>query len=245
MKTVIALSGGQDSTTCLLDLAINQQYGDDIYPVFFDYGQRHKIELLSANEICKMLGLRDPYVIPVEALNKMGGAALTNRAIEVNTDATGTGNVFAEKHGLPSTFVPGRNMVFLGLAGAYAAQVGATDIVTGVCQADDAGYPDCRSEFITAMERAVNEALGVEGTPDTIKIQAPLLYKTKADTWAMADSIEGGLRIIIDKTHTCYEGDHETKNEWGYGCGKCGACVERANGYKVFADRKAGIADAP
>lgn len=144
-------------------------------------------------------------------------------------DATGSGNEHAERHGLPSTFVPGRNLIFLGLVAAYAAQHDIGNIVTGVCEADDAGYPDCRGSFIDAFEHAANEAMGLE---DMI-IHTPLLTRTKAQTFKLADEL-GVLDIILEDTHTCYEGDRSTRWSWGYGCGDCPACQERARGYDSF-----------
>src|SRR3990167_3655224 len=232
MKAVIALSGGQDSTTCLVDL-VNRVGAKNVYPVFFDYGQRHHIEYECARHAVSLLHVNELEVVPVEALKGFGAAALTNSDISVNVDATGTGNVYAEAHGLPSTFVPGRNMIFLGLCAAYAAQVGAREIVTGACAADEAGYPDCRPDFIASMEETINVALGLTGTDEAIEIVAPLLHLTKAQTWELAASL-GELPLIVHNTHTCYEGNHYDLHPWGYGCGKCGSCLEREKGWVEY-----------
>lgn len=228
-KVVVLHSGGQDSTTCLM-WAIDLWGADKILTVNFDYGQRHKIEQQCADKISDILEVPRPYRIKVEALKALGGAALTNDDIRVDADATGTGNTWAEDHGLPSTFVPGRNLIFLSLAAAYAAQQGAKALVTGVCEADAAGYPDCREAFVRATEQAISAALD-----DEFFIHAPLLTLNKAKTFGFANAL-GGLDLIIQETHTCYEGvhDRDSRHEWGHGCGQCPACVERARGYFEF-----------
>jgi 7-cyano-7-deazaguanine synthase len=230
---VVLHSGGQDSTTSLA-WAIKQWGRERIYPLLFDYGQRHSIEMACALRVCKDLGVRTPEVLTVEALDHLGGAALTNSDISVSADAkrheTLAMNEYAAAHGLPSTFVPGRNMLFFTLAAAYGAKIGASELVTGVCQADRAGYPDCRAEFVGAAERALSLALD-----QTTRIIAPLLRRTKAETWALAEKLDV-LDLVINKTHTCYEGVHDDEHlhEWGYGCGECPACEERARGYEKF-----------
>lgn len=233
-KAVVLHSGGQDSTTCLL-WAIDMWGTDKILTVNFDYGQRHSIERECADRISDTLGVPRPYSIPVEALKQLGGAALTNDDIDVQSDATGSGNTWAEEHELPSTFVPGRNLVFLSLAAAYAAQNGAKALVTGVCEADAAGYPDCRGDFVRATEQAISLALD-----DTFYVHAPLLELNKAQTFVMADML-GALDLVRFGTHTCYEGVHDEGNRhpWGYGCGECPACKERKAGWEGYEFLKA------
>lgn len=236
-SAVVLLSGGQDSTTCLVQ-ALRTWRPENVHGVAFDYGQRHGTELMCATDIAYRLGIQHHFqVLRVEALSELGGAALTDSDIRVETDATGTGNIYAEQHGLPSTFVPGRNMVFLSLATAYAAQVGARHIVTGVCEADRAGYPDCRPEFVSAAELALRQALGT----DDLLLIAPLLYLTKAGTFALAADHDA-LDLIITSTSTCYnginvashDGEQEQLHPWGWGCGECGACAERAAGWAEY-----------
>lgn len=225
---VVLFSGGQDSTTCLM-WAITLYGEENVYPLGFDYGQKHSVEIGQAKKITKLLGVKDPEYLTIEALHQLGGAALTDKSIEVEAKAgIESGNVFAHTHGLPSTFVPGRNMLFLTLAAAYGAKLGVYDLVTGVCQADASGYPDCRMQFVEDAQYALSSALD-----EQVRIQAPLLVLTKAETWAKAAEM-GILDIIIKHTHTCYHGDRSQMHEWGAGCGNCPACVERKNGYEEF-----------
>jgi 7-cyano-7-deazaguanine synthase len=205
--------------------------------VSFDYGQRHKIELDVARRIAGILGVphEQQIVLPIEALDIIGGAALTDRAVTVDVDAEGTGNKYAEEHDLPSTFVPGRNILFLGLASAVAAREGIQHLVTGICEADAAGYPDCRRAFRDAMEHTLRV-----GLDSPMHIHAPLLKKSKAETWKLAEEL-GVLSLIVTETHTCYHGDHETFHPWGFGCGECGACTERKNGWEEYRRPRATV----
>lgn len=227
---VVLHSGGQDSSTCLL-LAIEQHGVENVYPLLINYDQRHQVELACARHVCKELGIKTHQqgYLEVMALAMLEGAALTSLDIDVNTDATDTGNVFAEEHDLPSTFVPGRNVIFLGLAAAFGAQKGIYEIWTGVCETDEAGYPDCRADFIASMNDTLRFALD----EPSIKIVAPLLHASKRDTWQIAADL-GKLDLIVEETHTCYLGERADLHEWGYGCGECGACVERKNGFYAF-----------
>lgn len=221
---VVLHSGGQDSSTCLA-WAAQKWDKDEILPVSFWYDQRHQVELEQAVKIATVLGLGGSYMMHLPILSEFGSAALTNPDIEVNADATGTGNVHAETHGLPSTFVPGRNMLFLTLAAAYGAQHGIYDLVTGVCEADASGYPDCRKSFIVSAQAALTEALD-----ESVTIHAPLLELDKGQTFDLADTL-GVLDLIIEESHTCYHGDRSNRFDWGYGCGECPACKERAKGW--------------
>jgi 7-cyano-7-deazaguanine synthase len=230
---VVLLSGGLDSTACLA-WAVERWGATAVHPVSFGYGQRHGVELDCARTVAVRLGVRAPRALPVEAFSVLGAAALTNAAIPVDASADGTGNDAAARLGLPSTFVPGRNLVFLALAGAYGAQLGLHDLVTGVCAADAAGYPDCRPSFVAAAEQAIGEALG-----EDVRIHAPLLHRTKAQTFALAEQL-GVLDVVVAETHTCYEGDHRSLHPWGYGCAACPACVERAAGWHGFEAARAG-----
>lgn len=233
MKAVVLHSGGQDSTTCL-GWAVDQFGEENVYPLVINYGQRHAVEIEQAHKIARYIAPSNAAAeANVPALGEIGAAALTNDDIEVNVDAEGTGNVYAETHGLPSTFVPARNLLFFSVAAAYGAPLGAYNIVTGVCAADDAGYPDCRDVFVRSASVTLRLALD---EPD-VRINAPLLHKTKAETFAMADEL-GILEVVLEDSHTCYQGDREHRFEWGYGCGECGACHERAKGWAQFKGKR-------
>lgn len=226
MEAIVLLSGGQDSTTCLA--WAQKALKADVRALSFDYGQRHSIELKQSARIADIFGV-DHEVLPVEALSRLSSAALTNPDIDVEAEASAeSGNVHARTHGLPSTFVPGRNMLFFTLAAAYGSQFGVYDLVTGVCEQDRSGYPDCRSEFVNAAIIALSTALD-----ERVDIHAPLLFRSKADTWRLADTL-GVLDIIVQETHTCYHGDRSVMHEWGAGCGECPACVERAKGWNTY-----------
>lgn len=229
-RAVVLHSGGQDSTTCLL-LAIEKYGPDNVYPLLINYDQRHGVELACARRVSEELEVpkSNQGYLEIMALSMLEGAALTSMDIEVNTDAEGTGNVYAEDHGLPSTFVPGRNVLFLGLAAAYGAKIGVYELWTGVCETDRAGYPDCRAEFVASM----NDTLRLALDEPRLKIEAPLLHASKADTWEIADRM-GKRDLIINETHTCYLGERLELHEWGYGCGECGACVERKEGFYKY-----------
>jgi 7-cyano-7-deazaguanine synthase len=206
-KAVVVFSGGQDSTTCLLYAV--QQY-DEVHAITFDYGQRHVQEIEVARQIAADLGLAAHKVLDVGLLNELAVSALTRDAIPVSNDL--------QENGLPNTFVPGRNILFLTLAAIYAYQVGADTVITGVCETDFSGYPDCRDEFVKALNHAVK--LGMERD---VKFETPLMWLNKAETWALADKI-GRLDYVRQKTLTCYNG------VIGDGCGECPACKLRAKG---------------
>lgn len=205
-EAVVVFSGGQDSTTCLL-------WAKAMYPrvraLTFDYGQRHRVELAQAATIARQLGV-DQEVLDVRALNQAAPSALTRATIDVAPDG-GHG-------GLPSTFTPGRNLVFLTMAASYAIGRGIAEVVTGVCQTDYSGYPDCRRNTIDAIEQAVR--LGND-QPD-FAIHTPLMYLTKAETVRLAVEL-GGL-ALMGFTHTCYHGKRPA-------CGTCPACTLRLKGF--------------
>lgn len=231
-KAVVLLSGGQDSTTTLFWALQNYH---EVCAVSFDYGQRHKVELDLARRTTRRLAL-DHVVLPVEALSHLGAASLTNNAI-VNTPAGAPSpDGWHASRGLPPSFVPGRNLLFFTLGAAYGIPRGYDTLVTGVCQQDRAGYPDCRSEFVGYMQQAIREGMD----EPAFTIEAPLLFLSKAETWALAGQL-GVLEVIVKDTHTCYEGNREQLHEWGYGCGVCGACVERERGYREFISLAKGV----
>lgn len=235
---VVLLSGGQDSTTCLLWALDEHQGFGEVHAVSFDYGQRHRVELDQAavivDEVRAHYGVALPHItLPVPALHALAGAALTSHAIPVQEQATApAGNAYAAARGLPSTFVPGRNTILIGTAAAYAAQMDAPNLVTGICEMDRAGYPDCRAEFARALEGTLR--LGLDW-PE-LQLHAPLLSRTKADTWALCADAGGewGLELVRDMTHTCYEGDRNQWHPWGFGCGECPACRTRAEGWAGY-----------
>lgn len=219
-SALVVFSGGQDSTTCLF-WALDQF--DSVRAITFDYGQKHAIELEYAHKICEKFKIQQ-YLIPVQSLSALGGNSLTDNQIVPDK------KVKADK--LPNTFVPGRNIIFLSLAGAKAYQLGIKNLVTGVGQEDYSGYPDCRDDFIKSLENTMN--LGMDYS---FMIHRPLMFKNKAQIWKMADDL-GYLSDIIELTHTCYNGDHVSKHDWGYGCDDCPACFLRKKGYKEFLEKR-------
>lgn len=226
---LVILSGGQDSATCL---AWAQKFFPRVEALTFDYGQRHRVELESASRLARRAGVIQT-VIPVDSLSALaqhaGGAnALTNSGVDVKTEG-GFRN-------LPSTFVPGRNALFLTLAASFAAPRGLQDLVIGACETDYSGYPDCRDGFMDAMESALSQGLD---TP--LRIHRPLMKLTKAQTFELADQL-GILDVVVRDTHTCYEGVHDTLHAWGFGCGKCPACELRKRGWEQFIQNKAQAA---
>ncbi|MGL5948457.1 MAG: 7-cyano-7-deazaguanine synthase QueC [Aeromonas sp.] len=220
-KAVVVFSGGQDSTTCLLQALA--QY-DEVHAITFDYGQRHRQEIAVAQQLAARLGVTAHKVLDVTLFGELAASALTRDGIAVS------GALAA--NGLPNTFVPGRNIFFLTLAATYAYQVGATVVITGVCETDFSGYPDCRDEFVKALNHAV--ALGLDYA---VHFETPLMWLDKAQTWALADEL-GALDLVREATLTCYEGII------GSGCGQCPACRLRARGLANYLADKAAKAAA-
>jgi 7-cyano-7-deazaguanine synthase len=220
---LVLFSGGQDSTTCLAWALAN--YGH-VETVGFDYGQRHAVELKQRPIIReKLVGLSrqwrerlgGDHTIDLSVLGQMSDTAMT-RDVEITTN----------EQGLPSTFVPGRNMMFLTFAAALAYRRDLKRIVGGMCETDFSGYPDCRDDTIKALQVALN--LGMESR---FVIETPLMWLDKAATWALAHELGGEalVGLIIEDTHTCYLGERGQRHEWGYGCGTCPACELRARGW--------------
>jgi 7-cyano-7-deazaguanine synthase len=211
---LVLLSGGQDSTTCL---AWALQRFARVETLGFFYGQRHQIELSCRDTIRAAFGDRvgTDHRLDISAgLAALGATAMTGEiAIEMTEE------------GLPNTFVPGRNLLFLTYAGALAYRRGLKHIVAGMCETDYSGYPDCRDDTIKAMQLALN--LGMQRR---FVLETPLMWIDKAGTWAMAEHL-GILDLIIEETHTCYLGDRTHRHAWGYGCGACPACELRAAGF--------------
>jgi len=217
---IVVLSGGQDSVTCL---GIALQECENVRCISFDYGQRHKIELECAEAICKAENV-PWHLVNVTALKDLG----ISSALIGNEGSTSEPH--AHKEGLPASFVPARNALFLTLAHALAQEHQAEAIYTGVCQTDYSGYPDCREVFITKLEVTLN--IGYE---TDIAIITPLMHLTKSETFALAAKYEY-LDQVLRLSHTCYEGDHTTENEWGYGCGECPSCLLRKKGYEEYVE---------
>lgn len=212
-KAIVVFSGGQDSTTCLFWAL---QKFDEVIAVTFDYGQRHKKEIECAKAIAKELDV-EHHVLDMGLLNQLAPNALTREDIKVEAGKDGE---------LPSTFVEGRNMLFLTFAGVMAKVKGAKHIVTGVCETDFSGYPDCRDIFIKSLNVTMNLAMDYG-----FVIHTPLMWIDKAATWQMADEL-GKLDYIRNKTLTCYEG------VIGDGCGVCPACHLRRRGLERYLQSK-------
>lgn len=213
-KSVVIFSGGQDSTTCL---GWAREIFDIVSAVCFTYGQRHQVEVdqakLIAERLCVPLTVFD---LPV--LLQLADSSLV-KSVPIKTEFN--------RGKLPSTYVPGRNALFLTVAHAFAMKIGAGNIVCGVNAVDYSGYPDCRSDFIHSMQNALN--IGYEAD---IQIHTPLIDLTKAEIFAAAERF-GVLDIVLKDSHTCYRGDR-SPNEWGAGCGLCDACKIRRKGYEDF-----------
>lgn len=212
-KAIVVFSGGQDSTTCLFWAL--QQF-QSVEAVTFDYGQRHRLEIECAAEIAKELGIKH-HILDMSLLNQLAPSALTRSDMEV---AEGKDNE------LPSSFVPGRNLVFLTFAGILAAQVGAKHIVTGVCETDFSGYPDCRDSFVKSLNVSLNLSMD-----QTFVIDTPLMWLTKAQTWELADNL-GAFDFVRERTLTCYNGIKAD------GCGQCPACKLRQRGLEQYLNAK-------
>lgn len=227
---LVLFSGGQDSAVCL---AWALERFDPVETVGFDYGQRHRIELDQRPLLReRMAGLRPAWrerlgadhLLAMPALAAISETSLTRDvAFEVRAG------------GLPNTFVPGRNLLFLTYAAAVAWRRGLTTLVGGMCETDFSGYPDCRNETIQALARAL--CLGLDRS---VVIETPLMWLSKAATWRLADEIAGSplVELIVNDTVTCYEGDREHRHDWGFGCGRCPACELRRKGWNEWRSGK-------
>ena len=225
-SALVLFSGGQDSTTCV---AWALARFARVETVGFDYGQRHRAELEARPRVMAALRagfsdwagkLGDDHVLPLDVLKQIGGSALTD-AVKIEVGSSG----------LPTTFVPGRNVMFLTAAAALGYRRGIADLVGGMCETDFSGYPDCREKTVTATAGALTLALDRRVT-----IHTPLMWIDKAATWKLAEAL-GGIALvdlIREKTVTCYEGDRSHRHDWGFGCGVCPACDLRAKGYMKY-----------
>nr|AMP42457.1 7-cyano-7-deazaguanine synthase [uncultured bacterium IN-13] len=233
-NALVLFSGGQDSTACLA-WALN--CFDRVETIGFDYGQRHHVELECRQNVMAEIRRQFPqwdkklgqdHLLDLGLLGQISDCALTSET-EIQ---------FAQS-GLPNTFVPGRNLLFLTFAATLAYRRNLGVLVTGVCETDYSGYPDCRSNTMQALQLALN--LGME---QQFRIETPLMWLDKAQTWQLANELGGGalLDITREYSHTCYLGERNRRFDWGYGCGTCPACELRAKGYNAFIETQQGKA---
>ena len=227
---LVLFSGGQDSATAL---AWALERYTRVETIGFDYGQRHRVELECRTQFLNKLRadfphwgarLGDDHLLDLGLLGQVSDTALTaDRAIAFNTS------------GLPTTFVPGRNLIFFTFAAAVAYRRGLSVLVGGMCETDYSGYPDCREDTLKSLQ--VTLGLGLD---QRMVIETPLMWIDKAQTWRLARALGGDtlVALITEDTHTCYLGDRRTRHAWGYGCGQCPACALRARGYEGFAAAK-------
>jgi len=225
-KALVLFSGGQDSTACLAWALARYA---EVETIGFDYGQRHRVELDCRQVVRREIAAQFPewaaklgedHLLDLSLLGQISDTALTaDRAIEM------------QANGLPNTFVPGRNLLFLTFAATLAYRRGASVLVGGMCETDYSGYPDCRDNTLKALQVALSLGLDAPMTVET-----PLMFITKAQTWALSKQLGGAAlnELIIEHTHTCYLGERKTRHAWGYGCGTCPACELRARGYEEF-----------
>lgn len=227
---LVLFSGGQDSTTCLAQ-ALSQHAR--VETIGFDYGQRHRVELDARRTVLAELRRRYPawdarlgpdHLLDVPVIGQISEGSLTREM------------AFAlESNGLPNSFVPGRNLLFMTLAAALAYRRGLQLLVTGVCETDFSGYPDCRDDTMKALQVALS--LGMDRR---FRIETPLMWIDKAATWALAEALGGPdlVALVVEHTHTCYLGDRSQRHAWGYGCGQCPACALRARGFADYVKAK-------
>ena len=225
-SALVLFSGGQDSTACLA-WALDRYAR--VETVGFDYGQRHRVELACRPVLRAELArafphwgarLGDDHLLDLALLGQLSDCALTDqRAIEL------------QANGLPNPFVPGRNILFLGFAAALAYRRGAGVLVGGMCETDYSGYPDCRDNTLKATQVALSLALDAP-----MVIETPLMWRTKAQTWALTEGLGGPAlnALIVEHSHSCYLGERGERHDWGHGCGQCPACMLRAQGYAAW-----------
>lgn len=227
-KALVLFSGGQDSTTCLA-WALTRY--DEVETIGFDYGQRHRIEMTVRPLILEKLRILSSdgdrlgadHVLDLSVLGEISDTALTQQA-----------EIVIHENGLPNTFVPGRNLLFMTLAAALAYRRGISVLVGGMCETDFSGYPDCRHETMVSLQNTLN--LGMESK---LTIETPLMWLTKAQTWGLAHQLGGEslVELVRQETHTCYLGERGKLHTWGYGCGQCPACQLRIQGHAEFVQK--------
>jgi len=225
-RALVLFSGGQDSTTCLAWALARY---DHVETIGFDYGQRHRVEMDCRHTVLQRLRAEFPawaaklgedHVLDLALLGQISDTALTqDKAIEMQAS------------GLPSSFVPGRNLIFFTFAAAVAYRRGLDVLVGGMCETDFSGYPDCRDNTMKAMQLALS--LGLDAR---MVVETPLMWIDKAETWRLARQLGGEalVQLIVEDTHTCYLGDRATQHAWGRGCGHCPACELRRRGHEAF-----------
>ncbi len=232
---LVLFSGGQDSTVCL---AWALERFASVETIGFDYGQSHKVELDCRQAIRTQLSETFPewgarlgpdHLLHLNALGEISETALTRDQ-----------EIVMGENGLPTSFVPGRNLLFLTYAAAVGYRRGAAHLVGGMCETDFSGYPDCRDETLKALTQAIS--LGMDRS---FSLHTPLMWIDKEKTWAMAEGLGGQalIDLIIEDTHTCYKGDRDHRHAWGYGCGECPACELRAAGFDKWSQRLVNTVD--
>ena len=228
-SALVLFSGGQDSTTCLAWALARY---DRVETIGFDYGQRHAIELTVRPTVLQKLRgfsaewnsrLGEDHMIDLSLISKISDTAMTSN-VEIKM----------MENGLPNTFVPGRNLLFMTVAATVAYRRGLNVLVGGMCETDFSGYPDCRNDTMKALQVALNL-----GMATNIQVETPLMWIDKAETWKMAQDLGDTalVDLIRSETHTCYLGERGELHDWGYGCGTCPACALRARGYADFAQQ--------
>lgn len=230
-KALVLFSGGQDSATCLA-WALDRY--SHVETIGFNYGQRHAVELNCRKVVLDRLEAEFPEWAPRIGADHMLDLALLGQISD--TALTQDREIDFQVSGLPTTFVPGRNLLFFTFAAAVAYRRGISVVIGGMCETDYSGYPDCRDNTLKALQVAIS--LGLD-TP--MVVETPLMWLDKAQTWRLAHDLGGAalLELIRMETHTCYLGDRVTKNLWGYGCGRCPACDLRRKGYEIYTDAEA------
>lgn len=230
-SALVLFSGGQDSTICLAH-ALSRY--DRVETVGFEYGQRHSVELECRPRIISEL--RDQYPDWADKLGEDHMCDVSVLAEVSETAMTSDTLIEIAENGLPNTFVPGRNLLFLTLAAAIAWRRGISVLVGGMCETDYSGYPDCRRSTLDAQELTL-----ARGMDRPVTIDTPLMWLDKAETWELASTLggQGFVDLVLEETHTCYLGDRAHRHDWGYGCGTCPACELRANGYKKWRQKVA------
>lgn len=232
-RALVLFSGGQDSTTCLA-WALSRYAR--VETIGFDYGQRHAIELAVRPALLQKMRalspdwaarLGDDHMIDLSLLSHISDTALTRDV-----------GIAMQSNGLPNTFVPGRNLLFMTVAATVAYRRGLDVLVGGMCETDFSGYPDCRDDTMKALQVALNLGMATR-----LKIETPLMWIDKAATWQLAKDLGGQplVDLIRSDTHTCYLGERGTLHDWGYGCGQCPACELRARGYHQYVAQHAGV----
>lgn len=225
-KALILFSGGQDSATCLAWALDNYAH---VETIGFDYDQRHTIEMQCRLDVLSEFRRQFPnwgerlgqdHILDLSVLGEISETSLT-RDIEISEDESG----------MPNTFVPGRNLIFLNFAAALGYKRGITDLIAGMCEADFSGYPDCRKDTLDATMKALS--LGMD---TNFSLNTPLMFLSKAGAWALAEQLGGRelVELINHYSHTCYLGERGERREWGYGCGTCPACELRAKGWADY-----------